>query len=114
MQAGTSYRKKVGIKDAKGKRHTIDAYMAIKSNFELRQAAWLLGAAGVGVQFPGSAMEQFNAGKPFTVVKGARIGGGHYMPAIDYDDKYVYLLTWGKMWPATWGWVTKYTDESIA
>jgi hypothetical protein len=37
------------------------------------------GAAGLGVKFPTSAMKQFKAGKPFTVVKSG-IEGGHYMP----------------------------------
>jgi hypothetical protein len=81
MQAAASYRKKKGIRDAHGKRHKIDGYLAIKSPFELKQVVWLFGAAGLGVKFPTSAMKQFKAGKPFTVVKSG-IEGGHYMPVI--------------------------------
>ena len=51
---------------------------------------------------------------PFTVVKGAKIEGGHYMPVISYDKNWVYLVTWGKVVQATYGWVNKYMDESIA
>jgi len=66
MQAAASYRKKTGIRDAKGKRHKIDGYLAIRSPYELKQAVWLFGAAGLGVEFPKSAMKQFDASKLFT------------------------------------------------
>jgi len=113
MQAAASYRKKTGIRDAKGKRHKIDGYLAIRSPYELKQAVWLFGAAGLGVEFPKSAMKQFDAGKPFTVEKSG-ITAGHYMPVIGYDKNWVYLVTWGKVVQATYGWVNKYMDESIA
>jgi hypothetical protein len=113
MQVAASYRRKTGIRDAKGRRHKIDAYLAIKSAFEIRQGIWLFNAVGLGVKFPTSAMKQFKAGKPFTVVRSG-IEGGHYMPVIGYDKKYVYLVTWGKVVAATWEWVNKYRDESIA
>jgi hypothetical protein len=113
MQVAASYRKNTGVKDSMGRRHKIAGYMAIKSPYELKQAVWLFGAAGLGVKFPTSAMKQFNAGKPFTVVKSG-IAGGHYMPVIGYDDKWVYLVTWGKVVQATYGWISKYNDEMIA
>jgi hypothetical protein len=35
------------------------------------------GAVALGINFPASAMDQFNAGKPWDVVKGSQIEGGH-------------------------------------
>lgn len=59
-------------------------------------------------------MDQFNAGKAWTVVKGSPIDGGHYVPAIGYDSRYVYVVTWGKVQKMSWGFFAKYCDEAIA
>ena len=84
MQAAASYRRKTGVIDTKGKRHKIVAYLALtKGNLDQHvSAAYLFGAVGVGIQFPASAMDQFNAGKPWDVVSGAKIEGGHYIPLV--------------------------------
>lgn len=112
MQLAASYRRKTGMKDANGAMHTIAAYLAIQNVTELKQAIWLFEAVGIGVQFPASAMQQFNAGKPWTVVK-SQIEGGHYIPGLSYDAKGIYVVTWGKVQLATWGFIKKYMDEAI-
>lgn len=115
MQVAASYRRKTGVKDATGKRHQVAAYLAIKpgDETELKQAVYLFSNVGIGIQFPVSAMTQFNAGKPWTVVSGSKIEGGHYVPIFGYDAKYVYLVTWGKLQKASWGFIKKYMDEGI-
>ena len=66
MEVAASYRRKTGILDASGARHMIDSYVALKVGDvdELVLATWLMGATGVGLEFPSQAMEQFNAGEP--------------------------------------------------
>lgn len=115
MQVAASYRRKTGVLDGSGKRHQVAAYLAITPGDKtlLKQAIYLFGAVGIGIQFPASAMTQFNAGKPWTVVSKSPIEGGHYIPAIGYDSKYVYIVTWGKTQKMSWGFYKKYCDEAI-
>lgn len=115
MQAAASYRRKVGIVDAIGNRHKIDAYLAIEPG-NLTQhylAMYLFGAVGIGIQFPGSAMSQFNRGKTWSVVKGAQVEGGHYLPLIAKRTN-IKCVTWGRVQGMTAGFFSKYNDESLA
>jgi len=116
MQVAASYRRKTGIEDSVRTRHKVAAYLAITpgNKLEMKQAIYLFDAVGIGIQFPKSAMDQFNAGKPWSVVASSPIEGGHYIPAIGYDSKYVYIVTWGKVQKMTWSFFTRYCDEAIA
>lgn len=116
MSKAAAYRKKTGISDASGlPRHKVAAYLAITpgNREELRQANYLFESVGIGIEFPGSAMDQFNAGEPWTVVKGATIEGGHYIPMLGYDAQYIYVVTWGKVQKMAWAFFDKYCDEAI-
>jgi hypothetical protein len=110
------YRQKTGLIDANGNRHKIGAFLALdQTNLnEVLEAAYLLSAVGIGIQFPASAMNQFNAGLPWTVVSGSPIEGGHYVPVFGYDGTYLYCLTWGKVQKITKGFFTTYCDEAWA
>lgn len=114
MQVAASYRRKTGILGG-GSRHQVLAYLGITPGNadELKQAVYLFSAVGIGIQFPQSAMNQFNGGKPWTVVKNSPIIGGHYVPAVGYDSKYVYVVTWGQIQKMSWGFFKKYNDESV-
>lgn len=70
------------------------------------------GEVGVGVNFPSSAMDQSNAGQPWDVVQGSPIEGGHAVAAVGYDASHIYLVTWGKVQPATWAWFQAYCEET--
>lgn len=115
MSAAAKYRQKTGVVDDLNTRHKVAAYLSITpgNREELKQAVYLFENAGVGIEFPGSAMTQFNAGKPWSVVKGSAIEGGHYIPAIGYDDEYIYIVTWGKVQRMEWAFFDKYCDEAI-
>ena len=115
MQVAASYRRKTGVVDANGRRHQVAAYLAIKPSDQtlLQQAIYLFSNAGIGIRFPGSAMDQFHAGKPWTVVDGATIEGGHYIPAIGYDRQWVYVVTWGKLQKMSWEFYVEYCDEAL-
>lgn len=115
MTVAASYRRKTGVVAAGNGRHKVAAYLAVtlKDPTLLKQAVYLFSGVGIGIQFPSSAMTQFNAGKPWTVTKSA-IEGGHYIPAVGYDSKYIYVVTWGKVQKMTWGFYKKYADEALA
>jgi hypothetical protein len=111
-----SYRRKTGIVDANGKHHKIGAYLALTPGDvqEHLTALYLFGAVGVGVEFPQSAMDQFNAGEPWDVVTGAKIEGGHYISAVARRNGMLVIVTWGKEQPMTDAFLEKYNDESYA
>lgn len=114
MQVAASYRRKTGIVDATGKRHQVAAYLSIKPGdlTELYQAMWLFGAVGIGIEFPSSAMDQFNQGKPWSVVKGSSIEGGHYIPLVA-KRSHMECVTWGAVQHMTTGFFSKYCDEAV-
>jgi hypothetical protein len=115
MEVAAKWRRKTGIPDTTNTRHTIGAYVNVaKGNAsEVKDAIYYFGAVGIGWELPKSAMDQFDAGKPWTIVKGSTIDGGHYTPAIAYDADYLYIVTWGQLQKVAWDFFKKYNDESI-
>lgn len=115
MVSAAAYRRKTGLLDESGIRHKILAYISLANGdtTQMKQAVYYFGGFGLGIQFPSSAMDQFNAGKNWTVVKGSKIEGGHDIWVCGYDSKYVYLVTWGKLIKATWSFVITYMDEAL-
>ena len=112
------YRRSTGLVDAAGKRHTLGAYVALEpGNWDqLLEATYIFSGVGIGVEFPSSAMDQFNQGKPWSVVSGnVPIEGGHYIPAIGHaSSSTVTIVTWGKAIHMTRGFYEKYCDEAYA
>ncbi len=109
------YRRATGLLDAAGQRHQIAAYVALEPGNldELRQALYLFGVVGVGIEFPGSAMDQFDAGQPWAVTPGSRVEGGHYVPLVAYRGNFV-CVTWGKLQEVTESFLARYCDEAWA
>lgn len=95
--------------------HAITAYASVKvSNMtRIKQAIDLFGAVNIGFNFPASAMTQFNQGKPWDVVRGSRLEGGHCVTVVGYKaNGNLVCITWGavqEMTPAFW---SKYVDEA--
>jgi len=117
MQAAASYRRKKGVLDSKGKRHKVGAYLGLKVGDidQLALAIYLFGATGIGIKFPNSAMDQFNAGKPWDVKAGSKIEGGHYIPGLGRDKNgNIIVVTWGKLQLMTPAFYKKYCDEVVA
>ena len=54
------------------------AYLALTTGNpdQLALAIYLFGATGIGIKFPNTAMDQFNAGKPWDVAKNAKSRAG--------------------------------------
>lgn len=115
MAKAAAYRQKTGISDANDNKHTVTAYLSITpgNREEVKQAIYLMENVGIGIEFPSSAMTQFNNGKPWTVSTKSPIEGGHYVPALGYDGDYIYVVTWGKVQKMAWAFFDKYNDESI-
>lgn len=115
MHDAMKYRRQTGIVDSSGKRHKIGAYIWLEpGNVQhLLAAVYLFGAVGVGFEFPGSAMDQFNSGLPWAVVGGSQIQGGHYVPVVA-NRKNLVAVTWGQLQQMTTGFYQKFNDESVA
>lgn len=111
-----NYRRKTGIEDANGSRHKIGAYVALEPGnlAHLKSAIYLFGAVGIGIEFPQSAMDQFNAGKPWSKVRGSRVEGGHYIPLVAERHHRFVCVTWGKLQPMTQSFYQEYCDEAYA
>lgn len=81
-----------------------------REHFE--QCVNLFGACDTGVQLPNSAMEQFNAGKPWDVVSDdGGIDGGHDVPYLGFGSQGETCITWAKEQPTGIPWFAKYVDE---
>jgi hypothetical protein len=108
------YRQKTGMIDNGGKRHKIGAFLQLdQTNLnEVLEAMYLFSAVGLGINFPQSAMDQFNAGQPWTVVQGSPIEGGHYVPCLGYDGIYIYCVTWGQIQKMTVAFFQAYCEEA--
>lgn len=118
MQQVASYRRKTGLLDANGKRHKIGAYLAITPGNvdEHLVAAYIFGAIGIGINFPAFAMDEFNAGKPWTLARRRRqTEGGHYIPVVGHGaGDYLKTVTWARLQLMSRAFFRKYNDESIA
>lgn len=114
MADAASYRRKTGLLDADGNRHTVAAYLAIESGNldEIKQALYLFGVVGIGIVVTGDQQTQFANGQPWDVTD-AQPEGGHYVPVVGYDENYFYVITWGKVQPATPAFIQKAMDEGF-
>ena len=84
-------------------------------HIDLQLVRWCVaqfGAIGLGINFPDTAMEQFNSGQPWDVVKGASIEGGHAISLVGYDAAYAYVVTWGRVQKMTWTFFRAYVEEA--
>ena len=115
VRSGLTYRKSTGLIDSKGKRHCIGAYVSLElGNLDqLLEALYLFGVVGIGFKFPNSAMDQFNSGKPWSVVPGPDPTEGHYVPFVAYRKNLV-CVSWGRTQQMTPQFFSKYCDEAWA
>ena len=110
------YRVNTGILDANGNRHKLGAFVALEpGNFDhLLAAMFLFGAVGIGINFPSTAMEQFNNGQPWDIVPDMMNDGGHYIPLVAKRGYLLNCVTWGKIQPMTNAFFSKQCDEAYA
>jgi hypothetical protein len=111
------HRATTGLLDTAGTAHKIGVYVSLElANWQhLREASYLFEEVGLGIEFPGSAMDQFNANQTWSVVNGSQIDGGHYVPIVGHPANGIWsCITWAKQQLMTWNFVAKYGDEMWA
>jgi hypothetical protein len=116
-EEAAQYRRLTGLTDAAGKVHVVDAYLDITRNpYDLFEAIWLFGAAGICLNFPDYAMDQFNRGVPWDVVPGQpEPTGGHYVPGVGRNSGgNIVAVTWGQTQIITPAFLEKYMQAGIA
>jgi hypothetical protein len=109
IQSAMDYWRKTGIAG-----HKIAAFaeVNVKDETELKTALALFGPLSGGMNFPAVAMDQFNAGQPWDVVRNdGGNEGGHCVCIVGYDATYVYCITWGAVQKMTWAFFRKYFEE---
>lgn len=114
-----AYRRKTGLLDAEGARHTIAAYVSIdpKNWTQLLQATYLFGTVGIGFEFPEIADTQFGNGEPWDATEDdGPIIGGHYVPVVGSlsSTEEVSTVSWAKRQRMTRAFYEKYNDEAWA
>lgn len=79
--------------------HKIDAYLKVDpiNSVEIKTALYLFGGLYVGMNFPRSAMQQFDTGEVWHVAGDSTIDGGHcvHLGAIDASGMWK-IVTWGR------------------
>jgi|SRR5579864_4662951 len=117
MQAGASYRRTTGITDANGAVHKVDAYVNLPPGRLdlLASATYLLGAVGIGVELPSSALDQFESAEPWAPVAGSHVEGGHYLPCVGRNHRgQLLVVTWGRLHAVEPSFFLTYMDEGVA
>ena len=101
---------------AAGNKYDIYAFSAIDWNNhdELKYATMLLSGAYVGIEFPSTAMAQFDNNQTWTVVDGATIEGGHAIYIVGYNATGPVCITWGRKQQMDWQFFDAYVDEAYA
>lgn len=111
VQDVLSYWRKTGVGG-----HKILAFAQVdfKNADELRSAMNIFGNIYLGIDFPNTAMDQFDNDEPWDVVYGAHSEGGHAINAGYYDvsDNMWKVVTWGKVQPMTQAFFDKYVEEA--
>jgi hypothetical protein len=112
-----TWRQTKGLVDAAGAAHKIGTFVSLEpgNTDQLWEALWLFESVGIGINFPNSAMDQFNAGQMWSVVAGTAIEGGHYIPLVGHPVQNVWTcVTWAKRQTMTAQFLTTYCDEAWA
>lgn len=91
------------------------AEVGVRDTALLKAAVWLFSGLYIGFNCPQSALDQFNAGQPWDVVKhDGGIAGGHCVNVVAYDASGLTVVTWGALQRMTWTFWAKYVDEAYA
>lgn len=116
MHQSMAYKRKTGIIDASNKRHKIGAYLSLEPGnwSQLLEAFHVYEDISIGIAFPDYAMDQFNRGKPWSVVSGApEPTEGHAINVVGRPkSRSLYIVTWGQLQEMTNAFYAKYCDEA--
>lgn len=121
LEAAADFAQKIGLLGSEAvPAPDIDVSAGVEvEDDEAQQVAMeLFGGLSSGMECPKSALEQFQEGKPWTVVPGSEIAGGHAIWKVksilaDTGLASVYV-TWGGLAPAEEAFDKTYIDEHLA
>jgi len=111
------WRQTKGLVDADGNVHKIGAFVSLEMGniSELWNALYYFDCVGIGITLPESVMTQTNNGQMWSVVPGAQIIGGHYIPLVGRPREDVWTcVTWGQRQTMTEQFIKTYMDEAYA
>jgi len=111
VQAAMDYLRKTGMA---GFKVAAFAELSVKDMAKIKQAVSEFGCLSIGINLPVSAMDQFNAGQPWTPVAGSPIDGGHCVQVAGYDANWLYVITWGQVQKMSYAFWTEYVEEAWA
>lgn len=109
------YRRATGTVDEAGKRHKIAAYVSITPGHweHVLEATYLFSVVGIGFEVPSYAMQQFDEGKSWHLMRGKpSIEGGHYVPVVGRSHEGLLVVTWGRVQVMTKGFFERFCDEA--
>lgn len=99
--------------------HKIEGYVSInpRSKREVKAAVHLFGAVYIGFQLPAFAenTDLWNLprdGPSSEILPGS--WGGHCVVALDADDEYLTIVSWGRLIKVNWEFLAAYCDEAYA
>jgi hypothetical protein len=103
--------------------HQVTAFAALepKNNVQARDALYMFGSVYIGVALPNFAVQGDMMHVPWVVPPPGPTGNaapnpqnGHCIPAVAYDDRNLYVVTWGALKPMSWQFYDVYADEAFA
>jgi hypothetical protein len=114
IQDVINYWRKHGVENDPGKVLAFAQLKQLDSITTVRQVLEIFGTVYIGLDVPQSAMDQFRAGEPWTVVNESPVEGGHAVPVqyIDGSANPVGVITWAKLQVMSWEFWTTYVEEA--
>lgn len=104
-----------------GDKITAFAQLEPKNVNEVKDAVALFGGCYIGVELPKFALTGNLLNIPWVVPAQGPVGdaapdpqGGHCIPAVAYDSRNLYVVTWGAVKSMSWQFYVDYADESFA
>lgn len=103
--------------------HKVDAFTSLepKNDVEAMDAIYLLGSIYIGVALPDFAVQGDMMNTPWVVPHSGAHGSaapnpsnGHCIPAVAYDARNLYIVTWGAIKSMSWPFYDAYADEAYA
>lgn len=85
--------------------HSVSAFapVAVHDVPTLQFATWAYGFTYNGIVVTAAMQESFANHQPWTMATLRETPiGGHCVPAVGYDDQYLYIVTWGAVQPVSW------------
>jgi hypothetical protein len=106
-----------------GDKITAFAQLEPRNDTEVKDAVWIFGGCYIGVKLPKFAHAAAQQGRdvPWVVPPQGPVGdaapdanGHHCIPAVAYDSRNLYIVTWGMVKSMSWQFYTAYADEAYA